>query len=61
MAILLASCVTTTPAAAGLKIIAPPFDIVPFVFEQVWHQRTTGDAGLAWLRAAIQRAALDDA
>ena len=41
----------------GLMLQAPPFAIAPFAFELVRHQRTDGDAGIAWLRAAIAQAA----
>lgn len=43
--------------AQGLAVHAPPFAIAPFAFEMVRHQRTEGDAGIAWLRAAIAAAA----
>ncbi|MGK5027469.1 LysR family transcriptional regulator [Janthinobacterium sp. RB2R34] len=46
------------PSRAGNDLIlqAPPFVIAPFAFELVRHQRTEGDAGIAWLRAAIAAA-----
>ena len=40
----------------GLMLQAPPFAIAPFAFELVRHHRTDGDAGVAWLRAAIAAA-----
>ena len=40
-------------AAQGLALHAPPFAIAPFTFELIRHRRTEGDAGIAWLRAAI--------
>ena len=44
------------PDHQGLMLQAPPFAIAPFAFELVRHQRTDGDAGIAWLRAAIASA-----
>jgi DNA-binding transcriptional LysR family regulator len=46
--------------ASQLALRDPPFVIAPFAFEQIWHDRAHGDAGLTWLRAAVQRAARDD-
>lgn len=43
-------------AAQGLALHAPPFAIAPFRFETIRHHRTDGDAGIAWLRAAIAQA-----
>jgi DNA-binding transcriptional LysR family regulator len=40
----------------GLALHAPPFAIAPFMFELIRHGRTDGDAGIAWLRAAIAAA-----
>lgn len=40
----------------GWMTQAPPFAIAPFAFELVRHHRTEGDAGIAWLRAAIASA-----
>ncbi len=40
----------------GVMVQAPPFAIAPFSFELVRHHRTDGDAGIAWLRAAIAAA-----
>ena len=40
----------------GVMVHAPPFAIAPFSFELVRHYRTDGDAGIAWLRAAIAAA-----
>jgi len=48
---------TLQPGMPGLALQAPPFAIAPFAFELVRHQRTEGDAGIAWLRAAIADAA----
>ncbi|MDC8759542.1 LysR substrate-binding domain-containing protein [Janthinobacterium fluminis] len=45
--------------AAGLALVEPPFAIAPFVFEQIWHSRAEGDAGLSWLRVALRGAALE--
>ena len=44
-------------AAQGLALYAAPFAIAPFAFEVIPHRRTEGDAGIAWLRAAIAGAA----
>ena len=44
------------PDHQGLMLQAAPFAIAPFAFELVRHQRTDGDAGIAWLRAAIASA-----
>ena len=44
-------------ARPGLALQAPPFAIARFAFELVRHRRTEGDAGIAWLRAAIADAA----
>ena len=44
-------------AAQGLALYAAPFAIAPFAFEVIRHRRTEGDAGIAWLRAAIAQAA----
>ena len=44
-------------AAQGLALYAAPFAIAPFAFEAIRHRRTDGDAGIAWLRAAIAQAA----
>ncbi|MCM2566672.1 LysR substrate-binding domain-containing protein [Janthinobacterium kumbetense] len=44
-------------AAQGLAQYAAPFAIAPFAFEVIRHRRTEGDAGIAWLRAAIAQAA----
>ncbi|XAH25461.1 LysR family transcriptional regulator [Xylophilus sp. GW821-FHT01B05] len=41
--------------AAVLAVREAPLALAPFAFEQVWHSRTQGDAGLGWLRAAVQR------
>ena len=43
-------------AAQGLALHAAPFAIAPFRFETIRHRRTDGDAGIAWLRAAIAQA-----
>jgi DNA-binding transcriptional LysR family regulator len=43
-------------AGKDLMLQAPPFAIAPFAFELVRHHRTDGDAGIAWLRAAIAAA-----
>lgn len=43
-------------AGQGWMLQAPPFAIAPFGFELVRHHRTDGDAGIAWLRAAIASA-----
>ena len=40
----------------GWMVQAPPFAIAPFAFELVRHHRAEGDAGIAWLRAAIAAA-----
>lgn len=40
-------------AAQKLTIVPVPFEIPRFSFEQIWHQRTQGDAGLAWLRSVV--------
>lgn len=45
------------PGMSWLALQAPPFSIAPFAFEMVRHQRTEGDAGIAWLRAAVAAAA----
>lgn len=42
--------------AQGVAHYAPPFAIAPFAFESIRHRRTDGDAGIAWLRAAIAAA-----
>ena len=42
--------------AQGLALYSPPFAIAPFRFETIRHRRTDGDAGIAWLRAAIAQA-----
>lgn len=34
----------------GLVTLRPPFDPEPFGYQLVWHERTRGDAGCAWLR-----------
>ena len=39
----------------GLALYSPPFAIAPFRFETIRHRRTDGDAGIAWLRAAIAK------
>lgn len=39
----------------GLALYSPPFAIAPFRFEAIRHRRTDGDAGIAWLRAAIAK------
>ena len=44
-------------AGQGLAQHSAPFAIAPFAFEMIRHRRTDGDAGIAWLRAAIARAA----
>ena len=44
-------------AGQGLAQFSAPFAIAPFAFEMIRHRRTDGDAGIAWLRAAIARAA----
>ncbi|STR25563.1 Uncharacterised protein [Janthinobacterium lividum] len=44
-------------AAQGLALYAAPFAIAPFAFETIRHRRTDGDAGIAWLRAAIAQVA----
>ena len=41
--------------AQGLALYSPPFAIAPFRFETIRHRRTDGDAGIAWLRAAIAK------
>ena len=41
----------------GLALYSAPFAIAPFAFEMIRHRRTDGDAGIAWLRAAIAQAA----
>src|SRR5450830_26046 len=46
--------------AQGLALYEPPFAITPFQFELIRHRRTEGDAGIAWLRAAIARAVAPD-
>nr|WP_314625366.1 LysR substrate-binding domain-containing protein [uncultured Janthinobacterium sp.] len=43
-------------AAQGLALYSPPFAIAPFRFETIRHRRTDGDAGIAWLRAALAQA-----
>ena len=43
--------------AQGLALCSAPFAIAPFAFEAIRHRRTDGDAGIAWLRAAIATAA----
>ena len=43
-------------AARELALFSPPFAIAPFRFEAIRHRRTEGDAGIAWLRAAIAQA-----
>ena len=40
----------------GLVILQPPFDLDPFGYQLVWHERTHGDAGCAWLRSLCQSA-----
>jgi hypothetical protein len=42
--------------AQGLALCSAPFAIAPFAFEVIRHRRTDGDAGIAWLRAAIATA-----
>ena len=44
-------------AAQGLAQYSVPFAIAPFAFEAIRHRRTDGDAGIAWLRAAVATAA----
>ena len=43
--------------ARGWRCMPAPFAIAPFAFETIRHRRTDGDAGIAWLRAAIAQAA----
>lgn len=43
-------------AGQDVMLQVPPFAIAPFAFELVRHHRTDGDAGIAWLRAAIAAA-----
>ncbi|MFC5695791.1 LysR family transcriptional regulator [Pseudomonas sp. GCM10022186] len=37
----------------GLAIVPPPFELPGFSFDLAWHQRSTGDPALAWLRAQV--------
>ncbi len=38
-------------AQLGLVILHPPFNLDPFGYQLVWHERTDGDAGCVWLRS----------
>lgn len=38
---------------AGLRIVAPPFDIAPYQLKQHWHRRANSEGGNCWLRALI--------
>ncbi|OCW59681.1 LysR family transcriptional regulator [Hoeflea olei] len=37
----------------SLIVFEPPFEIPPFAFVQVWHERRGGDPAHAWLRSAV--------
>lgn len=43
-----------------LAIANPPFALPPFEVAQLWHARHDGDAGHAWLRDVVRRAAEAD-
>lgn len=42
------------PEDNGLHVFAPPFDIPPFGFQQIWHRRRDGDPAHQWLRRQIR-------
>lgn len=44
----------------GLVILQPPVALDPFGYQIVWHERTHGDAGCAWLRTICQSAMADE-
>ena len=41
----------------GLRILEPPLTLRPYALKVVWHPRFDSDAGHAWLRDALVRAA----
>ena len=44
-----------------LTVQPPPFETDPFTFSLVWHGRSDGDKGLAWLRGLIETIAASQA
>lgn len=42
----------------SLVVFEPPFQIPPFPFVQVWHDRSGGDPAHLWLRTAVARIAM---
>jgi DNA-binding transcriptional LysR family regulator len=37
----------------AVEVREPPLDLPPFAVSQVWHARSDGDAGHAWLRSQL--------
>ena len=47
---------TAAAAPLGLVSLQPPCDLDPFGYRLVWHERTHGDPGCAWLRGLCRSA-----
>jgi DNA-binding transcriptional LysR family regulator len=54
-------CVLTVPERVarataerfGLRVVEPPIELPPYVFQQIWHPRNHADAAHRWLREAF--------